>query len=64
MARILFFVFLAFLVWLAVRVLGGSRRRPESVAPDEAVPPGRRGPGGDGAHDGLLDGGQAVADLP
>lgn len=27
MPRILFFVFLAFVIWLAVRVLGGNRKR-------------------------------------
>ena len=42
MARILFFVFLAFLVWLAVRMIGGSRRRSDPAAPREAVPPERR----------------------
>lgn len=36
MTRILFFVFLAFLVWLAVRTLGSSRkRRDEPVVPAE-----------------------------
>lgn len=33
MPRILFFVFLAFLVWLAVRVLGGNRKRDDGEAP-------------------------------
>ena len=31
MPRILFFVFLAFLFWLAIRVLGGSRKRDDST---------------------------------
>lgn len=30
MPRILFFVFIAFLVWLLVRVLGGKRRQEEA----------------------------------
>lgn len=43
MARILFFLFLAFLVWLAVRTLGGSRKvdRSGGARPAEAAaPPG------------------------
>lgn len=42
MARILFFLFLAFLVWLAVRMLGGSRKgidRPQVDAQGSAAPP-------------------------
>ena len=37
MLRILFFVFLAFLFWLAIRVLAGSRKR--DAARDPAPPP-------------------------
>ncbi len=41
MARILFFIFLAFLVWLAVRTLGGSRRSVDRTrAAEPATPPG------------------------
>lgn len=41
MARILFFIFLAFLVWLAVRTLGGSRKSVDRTRADEPVtPPG------------------------
>ncbi len=37
MARILFFIFLAFLCWLAIRVIGGSRKRDDApVQPDVA----------------------------
>jgi hypothetical protein len=41
LARILFFVFLAFLVWLAVRVLGAKRSRPDAgpPTPTPASPP-------------------------
>jgi uncharacterized protein len=42
MSRILFFVFLAFLVWLAVRVLGGARKRRDVADAAEAAPPDRR----------------------
>jgi len=41
MSRILFFVFLAFLVWFAVRMLGGSRKK-RDVPPAEAAPAERR----------------------
>ena len=41
MSRILFFVFLAFVVWLAVRLIGGSRKprpgAPASAPPDAAT---------------------------
>ncbi|MEO8935829.1 MAG: PP0621 family protein [Burkholderiaceae bacterium] len=37
MARILLFIFLAFLCWLAIRVLGGSRKRDD--APGDAPQP-------------------------
>ena len=40
MGRILFFVFLVFVVWLAVRVLGGSRKR-AADAPAEPPPAAR-----------------------
>jgi uncharacterized protein len=40
MTRILFFVFLAFLVWLLVRLLGGRRRGPGTTqGPPVEVPP-------------------------
>ena len=39
MSRILFFVFLAFLVWFAVRMLGGARKKRDAV---EAAPAERR----------------------
>lgn len=42
MARILFFVFLAFLVWLAVCVLGGSRKPRGPVASPDPLPAERR----------------------
>ena len=42
MGRILFFVFLAFLVWLAVRTLGGSRKNRDADRPAEAAPSERR----------------------
>lgn len=41
MSRILFFVFLAFLVWLAVRMLGSSRKK-RDVAEATDAPPERR----------------------
>jgi hypothetical protein len=36
MARILFFIFLAFLVWLAVRLLGAGRQRRDGKPDDES----------------------------
>ncbi len=39
MARILFFVFLAFLVWLAVRVLGAKRNRDDDERASPAPTP-------------------------
>ena len=42
MSRILFFVFLAFLVWLAVRMLGSSRKKRDVAEATEAAPPERR----------------------
>ena len=43
MARILLLVFLIFLAWLAVRVLGGNRKRGDesshAAAPSSSLPP-------------------------
>ena len=36
MGRILFFIFLAFLVWLVIRVLGASRARRDAMPPAAA----------------------------
>ncbi len=45
MLRILFFVFIAFLVWLLVRVLGSERRRGDATpAADPAVDPAVKPP--------------------
>jgi uncharacterized protein len=38
LARILFFVFLAFLVWLAVRILGAKRTGGEAAPPSSPPP--------------------------
>ena len=42
MSRILFFVFLAFLVWLAVRMLGSWRKKRDTAAATDVAPPERR----------------------
>ena len=39
MPRILFFIFLAFLVWLAVRTLGGSRKNVDRSSGDQPATP-------------------------
>ncbi len=39
MARILLFIFLAFLVWLAVRTLGGARKGDRSRVDDQGAAP-------------------------